>query len=110
MHIADSDRPVAFYVLDAVISVGYQVNSKRGTRFRIWATRVLHVHLLKGDSTNERRLKELNQAIRLIADVTTRRTLTGQEATALLRVVADYELLEFPINQTTFNEMSSLKI
>ena len=59
MHIAGSDRPVAFHTLDAVISVGYRVNSKRGTQFRIWATSVLRDHLLKGYSVNERRLREL---------------------------------------------------
>ena len=79
-----------FYNLDAILSVGYRVNSKQGTQFRIWATRVLHDHILRGYSVNERRLKELNQAIRLIADVAERRTLTGEEATSLLRVVADY--------------------
>lgn len=80
----------AFYNLDAVISVGYRVNSKRGTQFRIWATSVLRDHLLKGYTVNEHRLKELNQAIRLIADVAGRRDLSGDEAKALLSVVADY--------------------
>jgi hypothetical protein len=75
MHIPGSDRPVAFHALDAVISVGYRVNSKRGTQFRIWATSVLRDHLLKGYSINERRLRELNQTIRLIADVAGRREL-----------------------------------
>ena len=50
MHIAGSDRSVAFHTLDAIISVGYRVNSKRGTQFRIWATSVLRDHLLKGYS------------------------------------------------------------
>jgi prophage maintenance system killer protein len=90
MHIAGSDKPVAFHSLDAVISVGYRVNSKRGTQFRIWATSVLRDHLLKGYSLNERRLRELNQTIRLIADVAGRRELSGDEAKALLSVVADY--------------------
>jgi hypothetical protein len=45
MHIANSDKPVKFYNLDVVISVGYRVNSKRGTQFRIWATSVLKQHL-----------------------------------------------------------------
>jgi prophage maintenance system killer protein len=81
---------VAFHALDAVISVGYRVNSKRGTQFRIWATSVLRDHLLKGYSVNERRLRELNQTIRLIADVASRRELSGDEAKALLSVVADY--------------------
>lgn len=90
MHIAGSDRPVSFFNLDVAISVGYRVNSKRGTQFRIWATRVLREHILKGFTVNERRLKELNQAVRLIADVAERRPLTGDEAIALLRVVGDY--------------------
>ena len=90
MHIAGSDKPVAFHALDAIISVGYRVNSKRGTQFRVWATSVLRDHILKGFSVNERRLKELNQAIRLIADVAGRRELSGDEAKALLSVVADY--------------------
>jgi len=80
----------AFYNLDAIISVGYRVNSKRGTQFRIWASQVLHDHLLRGYSVNERRLKELNQTIRLIADVVNRRELTGDEARALLSVINDY--------------------
>ena len=80
----------AFYNLDATISVGYRVNSKRGTQFRIWATKVLREHLLRGYTANERRLQELNQAVRLIAGVARRRELTGDEAAALLRVVGDY--------------------
>src|SRR4030043_2121177 len=66
MHIPFSDKPVSFYNLDVIISVGYRVNSKRGTQFRIWATNVLRQHIFKGYSANERRLKELNQTIRLI--------------------------------------------
>jgi len=91
-HTAEDGKTYStqFYNLDAILSVGYRVNSKRGTQFRIWATRVLHEHLIRGYSINERRLKELNQAIRLIADVAERRNLTGEEATSLLRVVADY--------------------
>ena len=81
---------VEYFNLDAVISVGYRVNSKRGTQFRIWATSVLRDHLLKGYSINERRLRELNQTIRMIADVAGRRELSGDEAKALLAVVADY--------------------
>jgi len=90
IHIAFSDKPVAFYALDAVISVGCRVNSKRGTQFRIWATHVLRDHVIKGYSINKRRLKELNKTIRLIADVANSRVLTGDEAKALLQVVADY--------------------
>ncbi|MEW5771142.1 MAG: RhuM family protein [Pseudomonadota bacterium] len=83
-------RSVDHYNLDMVISVGYRVNSLRGTQFRIWATNVLRQHLVQGYTVHERRLKELNQAVRLIADVAQRRVLSGDEATALLNVVADY--------------------
>ncbi|NIA30900.1 MAG: hypothetical protein GWP06_13420, partial [Actinobacteria bacterium] len=58
MHIANSDKPVAFYNLDVIISVGYRVKSKRGTQFRIWATSVLKDHLVRGYSLNQRRLAE----------------------------------------------------
>jgi hypothetical protein len=59
------ERRIEYYNLDAILSVGYRVNSKRGTQFRIWATRILRDHLIRGYSINERGLKELNQAIRL---------------------------------------------
>jgi prophage maintenance system killer protein len=90
MHIPGSDKPVAFYSLDAILSVGYRVNSKRGTQFRIWATQVLRDHILKGYTVNERRLQELQQTIKLVSSLADRRTLSGEEATGLLRVVRDY--------------------
>ena len=43
LHIANSDKPVEFYNLDVIISVGYRVKSQRGVQFRIWATNVLKV-------------------------------------------------------------------
>jgi len=65
MHIANSDKLVAFYSLDVIISVGYRVKSKQGTQFRIWATRVLKDYLLKGYAINNRmnRLEENVQAM-----------------------------------------------
>ncbi|HQL69824.1 MAG TPA: RhuM family protein [Bacteroidales bacterium] len=47
-------REIEFYNLDAILSVGYRVNSKQGTQFRIWATRVLKEYLLKGYAVNNR--------------------------------------------------------
>lgn len=49
---------VEYFNLDAILSVGYRVNSKRGTQFRIWATGQLREHLLRGYTLNERRLRE----------------------------------------------------
>ena len=64
---------IEYYNLDAIISVGYRVNSKRGTQFRQWATQRLKDHLVKGYTLNEKRLQQvvqnmqqLEQAVRLI--------------------------------------------
>lgn len=54
MHIANSDKPVAFYNLDVIISVGYRVKSKQGTQFRIWSNRILKDYLLRGYAINNR--------------------------------------------------------
>ena len=83
-------REIEYFNLDAIISVGYRVNSKRGTQFRIWATQILRDHLVKGYSVNQRRLAELKQTVRLVATMAERRDLSGDEATALLRVVGEY--------------------
>jgi len=85
-------RRVEYYNLDAIISVGYRVNSKRGTQFRIWATQVLRDHILRGYTVNARRLQELQQTIRLVSTLADRRALSGEEATGLLRVVHDYSV------------------
>ena len=52
-------RKIRFYNLDTIISVGYRVNSKRGTQFRIWATNVLRGHLVEGYTLNRKRLQAL---------------------------------------------------
>ncbi len=54
MHIPNSDKPVVFYTLDVILSVGYRVNSKQGTQFRQWATQRLKDYLLKGYAINNR--------------------------------------------------------
>src|SRR5690554_1024899 len=48
LHIRGIDKPVKYFSLDVIISVGYRVKSKRGTEFRIWANTVLKEYLLKG--------------------------------------------------------------
>ena len=84
------ERQVEYFNLDAILSVGYRVNSKRGTQFRIWATRVLRDHLLQGYSVNERRLQELKQSLRIVGQVLDRYDVSSDQAQALLRVVTDY--------------------
>jgi prophage maintenance system killer protein len=88
---------VDYYNLDAIISIGYRVNSKRGTEFRIWATGVLKDHIIKGYTVNEKllrdenaRLKKLQETVDLLGRIIDQRQLVGQEAEGLLKVVADY--------------------
>jgi hypothetical protein len=59
LHIANSDKPVKFYNLNVVISVGYRVKSQRGTQFRIWATKRLNEYIRKGFTMDDERLKNL---------------------------------------------------
>ncbi len=63
LHIAFSDKPVSFYNLDVIISVGYRINSKRGTQFRQWATQRLKEFLVQGYAINENRLKQKQQEV-----------------------------------------------
>jgi len=84
------ERQVENFNLDAILSVGYRVNSKRGTQFRIWATQTLRDHILKGYSVNQRRLKELRQSLKLVGQVLDRYDVTSDQARALLHVVTDY--------------------
>lgn len=84
-----------FYNLDAIISVGYRVNSQRATQFRVWATKVLKDHIIKGFTINQKRLKETNlkefeQAIGLIKKTIGAKKLSSKEAKGLLKVITDY--------------------
>ena len=88
-------RQIEYFNLDAVLSVGYRVNSKRGTQFRIWATGKLREHLLRGYTLNERRLREkgmgeMEQAVGLLARTLKRHELVTDEGRAVLDVVEQY--------------------
>jgi len=69
MHIANSDKPIVYYNLDVIISVGYRVKSKQGTQFRIWATNVLRDYLLKGYALNQRMNRVENTVEQLASKV-----------------------------------------
>jgi prophage maintenance system killer protein len=88
-------REVEHFNLDVIISVGYRVKSLRGTQFRIWATRTLRDHLLRGYTLNERRLAErglgeIEQAVGLLARTLTTHALVTDEGRAVLGVVQRY--------------------
>ena len=94
MHIAGSDKPVAYYNLDVIISVGYRVKSARGVQFRQWATRVLRQHLVDGYTLNQRRLQErgieFEQAVSLLSRTLANQHLVSAEGQAVLQVISDY--------------------
>ena len=97
MHFANSDKPVALYSLDVIISVGYRVKSQQGTRFRQWATQILRDHIVKGYTLNEQRLREesaklqaMQQTVALLARTLTNQELVSDTGRDVLRVIDDY--------------------
>ncbi|MEK7447468.1 MAG: virulence protein RhuM/Fic/DOC family protein [Patescibacteria group bacterium] len=90
------ERSVDFYNLDVIISVGYRVKSQRGVQFRIWATKTLKEHLVKGYTINQKRLlqakssfKELQEAIDFLKRKSGHELLEGQEK-EILDLLAGY--------------------
>jgi len=94
MHIANSDRPVVFYDLDVVISVGYRINSERGVQFRRWATNVLRQYLVQGYTLNQARFDknaaELQQALALIRKAAQSPELSAEAGGGLVEIVSRY--------------------
>lgn len=86
------------YNLDAIISVGYRVNSRKATEFRIWATKVLHNYVVNGVAVNERRLKELDAAklheiegaLGIVKRLVAASELSADEASGVLEVISKY--------------------
>ena len=91
MRIANSDKPVTYYNLDVIISVGYRVKSKNGIVFRKWANKVLKDYLIKGYAIDNKRLEYLEKTIKLI-DIAGRidEELNGNEAKEIIKVINDY--------------------
>lgn len=87
-------RTLKHYNLDAIISVGYRVNSTRATQFRIWATQTLKQHLVQGYTLNQRRLQErgieFEQAIALLSKTLASQQLVNGTGEAVLSVIGDY--------------------
>ncbi|TYB22042.1 Fic/DOC family protein [Aggregatibacter actinomycetemcomitans] len=87
-------RTIKYYNLDAIISVGYRISSKRATQFRQWATQTLKQYLVQGYALNERRLQErgieFEQVIGLLGQTLSNQSLLSDEGKAVLSVVQDY--------------------
>lgn len=109
---------VDFYNLDAILSVGYRVNSKNATAFRIWANKVLKQYLLNGYAINERvtaqKYDELSQLVKVLGRTIRNQEKLTEDSRSLLNVVVDYayaldtldryDYQELKIEQTTGNE------
>lgn len=86
------EREVKNYNLDAILSVGYRVNSKQGTQFRIWATDKLRRHLVDGFTANESRLKQLRQSVQLIRATVSSELLESQQVKEIVDVLSEFAL------------------
>ena len=90
-------RNVKLYNLDAIISVGYRVNSKRGIQFRIWANSILKEYLLKGYALDRKRLskqneqlRELQDSVKILGSILNYKSLSNDESVGLLKIISDY--------------------
>ena len=88
-------RTLKHYNLDAIISVGYRVNSKRSVRFRQWATRTLRDHLIRGFTLNERKLgerglREAQETLDLLVRTLRHQSLVDETGRAVLDLIAAY--------------------
>lgn len=90
MRVANSDKPVPFYNLDVIISVGYRVKSRQGVQFRQWATSVLKQYLIKGYVVNQQikldRYNKLKDVVRLMSrSIVLQDNVTTDEYSGLLK-------------------------
>jgi len=94
LHVPFSDKPVPYYSLDVIISVGYRVKSVNGTRFRQWANSILKEYLVRGYAINQQRLdhyNELKDVVRLMSRaIGLQEKVSDEEYSGLFSVVSDY--------------------
>jgi hypothetical protein len=97
LHIANSDKPVKFYSLDVIISVGYRVKSHRGTQFRIWATQRLKEFIIKGFTLDDERLKSVgklnyfDELLERIRDIRSSEKIFYQKVKEIYTLSVDYD-------------------
>ena len=91
IHVNNVKKPVPFYSLDVIISVGYRVKSKNGVLFRKWANKILKDYMINGYAINQKRLEYLEKTIKLI-DIANRmdERLENNDAKEILRVIGEY--------------------
>lgn len=106
-------RKIKHYNLDAIISVGYRVNSIRGTQFRIWANRILKDYLIQGYSINEKalrqqnlQLQELQKTIKILSSALQSKELTSDESKGLLSIISDYSYALDVLDQYDYQSLT----
>jgi len=85
LHVNNVKKPVPFYSLDVIISVGYRVKSQRGVEFRRWANSVLKQYILQGYAINQKRIQQLGEVIRIM-----KRTENELDSKQILSVIERY--------------------
>lgn len=115
LHVNGVKKPVLFYTLDVIISVGYRVKSQRGVQFRQWANRVLKQYLMKGYAVNERirreQIGELRQLVQLVGRTLQNREMSSEvESLDLLDVVVDYTYALDTLDNYDYERLSIDKI
>ena len=94
LHVNGVKKPVPFYTLDVIISIGYRVKSQRGVQFRQWANKVLKDYLVKGYAVRTnmqlQQYHELKQLVGVLQQTIQNEALTTNEARDLVNVVTDY--------------------
>ena len=95
LHVNGVKKPVPFYNLDVIISVGYRVKSQRGVQFRQWANQVLKQYLIKGYAVNQRihseQIAELRQLVQMVGrTIQSQQIEPNDENQALFDIVVDY--------------------
>ena len=114
LHISSSDKPVKFYSLDVIISVGYRVKSHRGTQFRIWATQRLREYIVKGFTMNDELLKEagggnyFDELLARIRDIRSSEKVFWRKVLDIYATSIDYDAkaeISFQFFKTVQNKM-----
>lgn len=100
---------VDHYNLDAILSVGYRVNSKNATAFRIWANRILKQYLLQGYAVNQRiatqKYDELSQLVKVLGRAIRNQNKLTEDSRALLDVVVDYTYALDTLDRYDYQEL-----
>lgn len=114
MRVANSDKPVPFYNLDVIISVGYRVKSRQGVQFRQWATSILKQYLIKGYVVNQQikldRYNDLKDVVRLMSrSIVLQDKVTTDEYSGLFNVISDYVYALDKLDQYDYQSLSISK-